>query len=142
MGDAGFLQCRPVGHKNSRRMVFVDYDAIEHATKGLMAHQGHKWDDVDEGLKIDYDKDARSKRNTAIDDGRFEKFWPRGPRRMHLESEGEFFARLKSESLDREFFTPSGKTTSQRPGPGSSSASNAKASSGVASEKTQGGQQR
>lgn len=46
--DEGFLQCRPVGHK-SKRMVFVDYDSIEHATRALQAHQGWKWEPVDEG---------------------------------------------------------------------------------------------
>lgn len=40
-------------------MVFVDYDTIEHATKALRAHQGWKWEPVDEGLKIDYDQAGR-----------------------------------------------------------------------------------
>ena len=47
--DEGFLQCRPVGHK-SKRMVFVDYDSIEHASRALQAHQGWKWEPVDEGV--------------------------------------------------------------------------------------------
>ncbi|CAE8592732.1 unnamed protein product, partial [Polarella glacialis] len=92
-----FLQSRPVGHK-SRRMVFVDYDTIECATKGMLAHQGFKWEDVDEGLKIDYDKDARSKRNTAMDEGISEKFFSVGPRKAKVESESDMFARMKAET--------------------------------------------
>ena len=95
--DKGFLQCRPVGHK-SRRMVFVDYDAIEHATRAMQVHQGFKWEDVDEGLKIDYDQDARSKRNTALDQGIYDKFYPCGARTAKLESESELFARLREQS--------------------------------------------
>ncbi|CAK9118687.1 unnamed protein product [Durusdinium trenchii] len=95
--DDGFLQCRPVGHK-SRRMVFVDYDTIEHATKALRAHQGWKWEPVDEGLKIDYDQDARRKRNCALDLGLYEKFWAIGERKPPQESEKEMFARLKAEA--------------------------------------------
>ncbi|CAE7215185.1 unnamed protein product [Symbiodinium sp. CCMP2456] len=95
--DKGFLQCRPVGHK-SRRMVFVDYDAIEHATRAMQAHQGFKWEDVDDGLKIDYDQDARSKRNTALDQGIYDKFYPIGARTAKLESESELFARLREQS--------------------------------------------
>eukprot|EP00930_Biecheleria_cincta_P077162 TRINITY_DN64436_c0_g1_i1.p1 TRINITY_DN64436_c0_g1~~TRINITY_DN64436_c0_g1_i1.p1 ORF type:complete len:249 (-),score=52.03 TRINITY_DN64436_c0_g1_i1:105-851(-) len=95
--DEGFLQCRPVGHK-ARRMVFVDYDSISCATKGMQAHQGFRWEDVDEGLNIDYDKDARCKRNTALDAGHFEKFWPIGSRKAKVESDSELFARLKAES--------------------------------------------
>ena len=34
----------------------MDYDSIENATKALRAHQGWKWEPVDEGLKIDYDQ--------------------------------------------------------------------------------------
>lgn len=97
--DLGYLQCRPVGHK-SRRMVFVDYGSIDHATLGMQAHQGFKWEDVDVGLKIDYDKDARSKRNTALDEGLFEKFWAIGPRKPKAESDQEMFARLKAEATD------------------------------------------
>ena len=95
--DKGFLQCRPVGHK-SRRMVFVDYDAIENATRAMQAHQGFKWEDVDEGLKIDYDQDARSKRNTALDKGIYDKFYPIGDRKPRLETESEMFARLREQS--------------------------------------------
>lgn len=95
--DEGFLQCRPVGHK-SKRMVFVDYDSIEHATRALQAHQGWKWEPVDEGLKIDYDQDARNKRNTALDLGLYEKFYAIGPRKAEVESESQMFARLKAES--------------------------------------------
>ncbi len=98
--DQGFLQCRPVGHK-SKRMVFVDYDTIEHATKALQAHQGWKWEPVDEGLKIDYDQDARCKRNTALDLGLYEKFYAIGPRTAPLESESEMFARLKAERAEK-----------------------------------------
>eukprot|EP00450_Noctiluca_scintillans_P029147 CAMPEP_0194539578 /NCGR_PEP_ID=MMETSP0253-20130528/79573_1 /TAXON_ID=2966 /ORGANISM="Noctiluca scintillans" /LENGTH=209 /DNA_ID=CAMNT_0039385867 /DNA_START=29 /DNA_END=654 /DNA_ORIENTATION=- len=97
-GDIGFLQCRPVGHKRSRRMVFVDYGEVEHATRGMQAHQGHKWEPVDVGLQIDYDHDARTKRNVALDEGRFEKFWPCGPRKAKLETDGELFARLKAQA--------------------------------------------
>ena len=95
--DKGFLQCRPVGHK-SRRMVFVDYDAVENATRALQTHQGFKWDDVDEGLKIDYDQDARSKRNTAMDQGIYDKFYAIGARKAKQESESELFARLREQS--------------------------------------------
>lgn len=95
--DEGYLQCRPVGHK-SKRMVFVDYDSIEHATKALQAHQGWKWEPVDEGLKIDYDQDARSKRNTALDMGLYEKFYAIGVRKAEVESESQMFARLRAES--------------------------------------------
>ena len=145
--DEGFLQCRPVGHK-SKRMVFVDYDSIEHATRALQAHQGWKWEPVDggfwdenvemdvsdvffcsfscsgsrlynrfyfllpidssifkvqtmlkpTGLKIDYDQDARNKRNTALDLGLYEKFYAIGPRKAEVESESQMFARLKAES--------------------------------------------
>ena len=109
--DAGFLQCRPVGHK-SKRMVFVDYDTIEHATKALQAHQGWKWEPIDEGLKIDYDQDARCKRNTALDLGLYEKFYAIGPRKAPLESESEMFARLKAEG--------SVQADKKRPGPGPS----------------------
>merc|ERR1712204_41568 len=50
----------------------------------------------DVGLKIDYDKDARSKRSAAVDESeRFEKFWPVAPRKVKEESEAELFARLK-----------------------------------------------
>jgi len=97
--DRGYLQCRPVGHKTSRRMVFVDYDTIEAATKAMQAHQGHKWEDVDDGLKIDYDHDARCKRNTALDEGRYERFFPRGPRKVKAETDAALFARLRSEAL-------------------------------------------
>ena len=97
--DEGFLQCRPVGHK-SKRMVFVDYDSIEHATRALKAHQGWKWEPVDEGLKIDYDQDARNKRNTALDLGLYEKFYAIAPRKAEVESESQMFARLKAESKE------------------------------------------
>jgi len=96
--DVGFMQSRPIGHKRGRRMVFVDYDSIENATKGLQAHQGHFWEEMDEGLKIDYDKDARSKRNTALDEGISEKFWSLGPRREIEETDSELFARLRAEA--------------------------------------------
>ena len=95
--DKGFLQCRPVGHK-SRRMVFVDYDAIDHATSAMRMHQGFKWEDVDEGLRIDYDQDARSKRNTALDQGIYDKFYPIAARKPVAESESEWFARLREQS--------------------------------------------
>ena len=50
------------------------------------------------GLKIDYDQDARSKRNTALDMGLYEKFYAIGPRKAEVESESQMFARLKAES--------------------------------------------
>lgn len=99
--DVGYLQARPVGHKTSRRMVFVDYGSPEHAHKAMIAHQGHKWEDVDEGLKIDFDHDARCKRNTALDEGRFEKFWPCGTRKKRLESDRDMFARLRAEAVEQ-----------------------------------------
>mmetsp|Transcript_11543 Transcript_11543/g.21853 ORF Transcript_11543/g.21853 Transcript_11543/m.21853 type:complete len:230 (+) Transcript_11543:58-747(+) len=95
--DRGFLQCRPVGHK-ARRMVFVDYDSIEQATQAMQSHQGFKWEDVDEGLKIDYDQDARCKRNTALDQGIYDKFYPIAVRKPRLETEAELFARLRDEA--------------------------------------------
>lgn len=100
--DPGFLQARPVGYKTSRRMVFVDYDSPEHAHKAMIAHQGHKWHEVDVGLKIDFDHDARTKRNVALDQGHFEKFWPCGPRRARPESERDIYARLKSEAAEKQ----------------------------------------
>lgn len=98
--DPGFMQCRPIGHKKSRRMVFVDFDCIDHASLAMKRHQGHKWEDVDEGLKIDYDQDARCKRNTALDEGMFEKFWPIGPRVARAETDQELFARLRAEATN------------------------------------------
>ena len=50
------------------------------------------------GLKIDYDQDARNKRNTALDLGLYEKFYAIGPRKAEVESESQMFARLKAES--------------------------------------------
>lgn len=97
MNDAGYIQCRPVGHKKARRMIFVDYATIEQATKGLQAHQGHKWEPVDSGLKIDYDQDARTKRNIAVEEGNYEKFWPLAPRREQQEDEESMFDRLRME---------------------------------------------
>merc|ERR1719272_1346772 len=80
-------------------MVFIDYDTIEHATRGIQAHQNHKWEDGDVGLKIDYDKDARSKRSAAVDEAeRFEKFWPIAPRTAKVESEAELFAQLQEQA--------------------------------------------
>eukprot|EP00928_Gymnodinium_smaydae_P049734 TRINITY_DN3339_c1_g3_i2.p1 TRINITY_DN3339_c1_g3~~TRINITY_DN3339_c1_g3_i2.p1 ORF type:complete len:321 (-),score=98.44 TRINITY_DN3339_c1_g3_i2:18-980(-) len=98
--DRGFLQCRPVGHKQRRRMVFVDYDSIEAATRGMRLHQGRKFAPEDEGLRIDFDKDARQKRNIALDQGRFEKFFPIGVRKAYVESEEAVFARERSEALE------------------------------------------
>merc|ERR1712087_914919 len=100
--DPGYIQCRPIGHKKARRMVFVDYATIEQATKGLIAHQGHKWEDVDSGLKIDYDQDARTKRNIAVEEGNYEKFFPLGPRVYKEEDEDAMFARLKMEEEEFE----------------------------------------
>mmetsp|Transcript_70804 Transcript_70804/g.207466 ORF Transcript_70804/g.207466 Transcript_70804/m.207466 type:complete len:282 (-) Transcript_70804:76-921(-) len=105
--DRGFLQCRPVGHKQTRRMVFVDYDSIENATAAMQAHQGHKWEDVDAGLKIDYDQDARSKRNTALDQGLYEKFWAIGPRIARPPSDADLFTQLRSEAMEAAATRPS-----------------------------------
>lgn len=99
-GDRGFLQCRPVGHKLARRMVFVDYDSIPNATTAMQAHQGHKWEEIDEGLKIDFDQDAREKRNTALDQGLYEKFWAVGPRVPKAASEAELWSKLRAEALE------------------------------------------
>lgn len=98
--DKGFMQCRPVGHKKARRMCFIDYDSTDAATKGMQAHQGHKWENVDSGLSIDFDHDARSKRNTAMDEGNFEKFFPSGPRKEKAEDVGEQFARAQDEEAE------------------------------------------
>jgi len=135
--DAGFLQCRPVGHK-SKRMVFVDYDTIEHATKALQAHQGWKWEPIDEGLKIDYDQDARCKRNTALDLGLYEKFYAIGPRKAPLESESEMFARLKAEGVNAGSVkgsslkeSPVAKAEKKRPAAGPKASSFTSTSTGV-----------
>eukprot|EP00929_Paragymnodinium_shiwhaense_P112998 TRINITY_DN81269_c0_g1_i1.p1 TRINITY_DN81269_c0_g1~~TRINITY_DN81269_c0_g1_i1.p1 ORF type:complete len:265 (+),score=78.30 TRINITY_DN81269_c0_g1_i1:80-874(+) len=98
--DPGFLQCRPVGHKRNRRMCFIDYGSIEDATRGLRAHQGHKWDPIDKGLKIDFDHDARQKRNVALDSGHYEPFFATRERVAPEEDEGEIFKRLRQEAKE------------------------------------------
>lgn len=97
--DPGFMQCRPVGHKRSRRMCFIDYSSIEDATRGMRMHQGQKFEPADAGLSIDFDHDARQKRNTALDEGIFEKFFPCGPRVAQAEDEGALFHRLREDDL-------------------------------------------
>lgn len=111
--DRGYLQCRPVGHKFTRRMVFVDYGTIDDAQMAMRMHQGHKWHEVDEGLKIDYDHDARSKRNTAMDEGRFEKFWPIAQRVAKAESDAAVFARLREMADDAAPAAPVTKATAK-----------------------------
>ncbi|CAE8586345.1 unnamed protein product, partial [Polarella glacialis] len=68
--DAGFCMLRAVGG-GTRKMVFVDYGSEVHATQAMRKHQGLKLDpeEPSEGLKIDFDKDARSKRSRAMEKG-------------------------------------------------------------------------
>lgn len=95
--DEGFIRCRPVSHHTNgpskRRMCFIDYDTVTNSSVGMKAHQGHKWDAVDEGLKIDYD-DAPSKR---MGSDYYEKFWPVAPRKPRVETDEEMWSRLKVE---------------------------------------------
>jgi len=66
--DAGFFGVRIV-----RKMCFVDYESIPHATKGMIAHQNFRFHGISlnhGGLLIDYDKDSRAKRNRAYEKGR------------------------------------------------------------------------
>eukprot|EP00927_Polykrikos_kofoidii_P005375 TRINITY_DN1212_c0_g2_i1.p1 TRINITY_DN1212_c0_g2~~TRINITY_DN1212_c0_g2_i1.p1 ORF type:complete len:308 (+),score=45.37 TRINITY_DN1212_c0_g2_i1:113-1036(+) len=103
--DEGFLQCRPVS-RSGRRMVFVDYDSVACATKGLRRHQGQTWAGDSTGLSIDYDKDERAKRSRAIDTpNKWQRFGRAPVKRSKRESEGELFVRLKRDAA----------STSQKP---------------------------
>lgn len=95
--DEGYLRCRPVSHHSNaaakRRMCFIDFDTILNSTAAMQAHQGHKWEEVDEGLKIDYDDDPTKR----MGDGFYEKFWPICPRKPKVETDEEMWSRLKAE---------------------------------------------
>mmetsp|Transcript_42380 Transcript_42380/g.111634 ORF Transcript_42380/g.111634 Transcript_42380/m.111634 type:complete len:340 (+) Transcript_42380:29-1048(+) len=64
--DVGFLSARPVG-TTKRRLAFIDFETIRDATLSMRMHQGYKFPGTKAGIRIDYDKDKRQKRNAAIE---------------------------------------------------------------------------
>lgn len=67
----GFQQIRTVRH-----MVFVDFYDVRTATSAMQQCQNARFEgfeDVQQGIMIDYDKDARAKRNKAFSSGKFQQ---------------------------------------------------------------------
>eukprot|EP00746_Dinoflagellata_sp_MGD_P139075 gnl/MRDRNA2_/MRDRNA2_72599_c0_seq1.p1 gnl/MRDRNA2_/MRDRNA2_72599_c0~~gnl/MRDRNA2_/MRDRNA2_72599_c0_seq1.p1 ORF type:complete len:249 (+),score=68.28 gnl/MRDRNA2_/MRDRNA2_72599_c0_seq1:107-853(+) len=138
--DPGVVNIRPVAGTGQKRMVFVDYSSIQAATMGLRTHQDQKFRATDaSGLKIDFDKDKRTKRNWALDRPQhsniaaFNKFVGTGrthakgifKRKTHRTREREAFqheraeerAKLSKERLQKQLSGASAKKAKKTPLP-------------------------